>query len=165
MNAGTREGTHTHMNASTREGTHTHTHTHTTILGFILLWWNTMTEEQVGDKRGLFGLHFHSTVHHWRNAAGSWRQELIQKPWRGIAYWLAPHGLFSLLSYRTQDYLPRDGITHKGLGPPSLVANWENDVQLDLMEVFAQLRLLPFWWFYLGICRTIYLDIQSMYKV
>jgi hypothetical protein len=28
------------------------------------------------------------------------------------AYWLAPHGLFSLLSYRTQDHMARDGTTH-----------------------------------------------------
>jgi hypothetical protein len=29
-------------------------------------------------------------------------------------YWLASPGLLSLLSYRTQDYQPRDGTTHKG---------------------------------------------------
>ena len=50
--------------------------------------------------------------------AGTWRQELMQKPWRGAAYWLALHGLLSLLSYRTQDHQPRDGPTHNGLGPP-----------------------------------------------
>ena len=33
----------------------------------------------------------------------------------GAAYWLAPHGLFSLLSYRTQDHQPRGGTTHQGL--------------------------------------------------
>ena len=49
--------------------------------------------------------------------AGTWRQELIQTPWRGAAYWIAPPGMFSLLSYRTQDYQPRDGTTHKG--PPT----------------------------------------------
>ena len=26
----------------------------------------------------------------------------MQKPWRAAAYWLAPHGLLSLLSYRTR---------------------------------------------------------------
>jgi hypothetical protein len=26
---------------------------------------------------------------------GTWRQELMQRPWRGAAYWLAPHGLLS----------------------------------------------------------------------
>jgi hypothetical protein len=57
------------------------------------------------------------------NRAGTWRQELMQKPWRGAAYWLAPHGLFSLLSYRTQDHQSRDGPTHNGLGPPTSITN------------------------------------------
>jgi hypothetical protein len=39
-------------------------------------------------------------------------QELMQRPWR-----LASPGLLSLLSYRTQDYQPRDGTTHKGPFP------------------------------------------------
>jgi hypothetical protein len=39
------------------------------------------------------------------------KQELIQRPW------LASPGLLSLLSYRTQDYQPRDGPTHKGPFP------------------------------------------------
>jgi hypothetical protein len=41
-------------------------------------------------------------------------QELMQRPWRDVLYWLASPGLLSLLSYRTQNYQPRDGITHKG---------------------------------------------------
>jgi hypothetical protein len=45
------------------------------------------------------------------------KQELMQRPWRDIPYWLAFPGLLSLLSYRTQDYQPRDGITHKGSFP------------------------------------------------
>jgi hypothetical protein len=36
----------------------------------------------------------------------------------GATYWLAPRGLHSLLSYRTQNYQPRGGTTHKELGPP-----------------------------------------------
>jgi hypothetical protein len=40
----------------------------------------------------------------------------MQRPWTGAAYWLASLGLLSLLSYRTQDYQPRDGTTHHGLG-------------------------------------------------
>jgi hypothetical protein len=39
---------------------------------------------------------------------GIWRQELMQKPWRRAVYWLAPHDLLSLLSYRTQDNQLRD---------------------------------------------------------
>jgi hypothetical protein len=29
--------------------------------------------------------------------AGTWRQKLVQRPRRSAAYWLAPHGLLSLL--------------------------------------------------------------------
>jgi hypothetical protein len=43
--------------------------------------------------------------------AGTWRQELMQRPCRGAAYGLAPHGL---LSYRTQDHHP--GITRHTMG-------------------------------------------------
>jgi hypothetical protein len=42
------------------------------------------------------------------------KQELMQKPWRDVTYWLASPGLLSLLSYRPQDYQTRDGPTHKG---------------------------------------------------
>jgi hypothetical protein len=45
------------------------------------------------------------------------KQKLMQRPWRDVLYWLASPGLLSLLSYRTQDYQPRDGPTHKGLSP------------------------------------------------
>jgi hypothetical protein len=38
----------------------------------------------------------------------------------GAAYWLASPDLLSLLSYRTQDYHPRDGTTHKGPSLPHL---------------------------------------------
>jgi hypothetical protein len=45
------------------------------------------------------------------------KQELMQRPWRDVSYWLASPGLFSLLSYKTQDYQPREGPTHKGPFP------------------------------------------------
>jgi hypothetical protein len=48
------------------------------------------------------------------NRAGTWRQELMQRPWRDAACLLAPQGLLSLLSYRTQDLQLRDGTTHNG---------------------------------------------------
>jgi hypothetical protein len=43
--------------------------------------------------------------------------ELMQRPWKDVLYWLASPGLLSLLSYRTQNYQPRDGSTHKGPFP------------------------------------------------
>jgi hypothetical protein len=47
----------------------------------------------------------------------------MQMPLRGADYWLAFHGLLSLLSYRTQGQQPRDGPTHSCLGPPPSVTN------------------------------------------
>ena len=32
----------------------------------------------------------------------------MQRPWRGAAYWLAPHGFISQLSYSIQDHHPGD---------------------------------------------------------
>ena len=38
---------------------------------------------------------------------------LMQRQWRDVTYWLASPAFLSLLSYRTQDYQPRNGTTHK----------------------------------------------------
>ena len=46
------------------------------------------------------------------NWAGTWRQELMQRPQRGAAYWLAPGGLLSLLPYKAQNYQPKGGPIH-----------------------------------------------------
>jgi hypothetical protein len=50
--------------------------------------------------------------------SGTWRQELMQKPWSGVAYWIVSPGLLSLLSYKTQDHQPRDGTTCNGSSYP-----------------------------------------------
>lgn len=41
----------------------------------------------------------------------------------------ALHGLLILLSYATQDYLPRGGTKHSRLGPAILVIKQENALQ------------------------------------
>ena len=69
------------------------------------------------------------------------------RPWRGAVYWLALHGLLSLLSYRTQDPQPTDSTTHNWLDPLSRIINeeivpWARPHQ-DLIEAFSQLRLPP----------------------
>jgi hypothetical protein len=74
---------------------------------------------------------------------GTWKQEQMQRPRRGAAYWLAPHGSLSLLPYRTQDHL-------SGMAPPTmggaLPIDWENTLQLDLMAS-PQLKLFfPLRW-------------------
>jgi hypothetical protein len=38
----------------------------------------------------------------------------MQRSWRDAAYCTTSPGLLSLLSYKTQDYQPRDGPTHNG---------------------------------------------------
>ena len=76
-----------------------------------------MTKKQVGEER-VYSVYtstllFITEGSQDRNLhrAGTWRQELIQRLWRGDAYWLASPGLLSLLSYRTQYYQSRDGTT------------------------------------------------------
>jgi hypothetical protein len=79
-----------------------------------------MTKKQVGEERVY--LAYTSTLlfitkgsQDWNShREGTWRQELMQRPWRDAVYWLAFPGLLSLLSYRTQDHQPRDGTTHNG---------------------------------------------------
>ena len=77
--------------------------------------------------KDLFHLHIPSHIQLRKAKAGTqsgtWRQELIKAPWRGAAYWLAPHGLLNLLSSRTQNHQPREGTTHKGLRPPMSIIN------------------------------------------
>jgi hypothetical protein len=83
-----------------------------------------MTKKQVGEER-VYSAHTSTLLFQdWNShGVGAWRQELMQRPWRGAAYWLASPGLLSLLSYRTQDHQARDGTTHNGLGPPHLITN------------------------------------------
>jgi hypothetical protein len=45
------------------------------------------------------------------------KQELMQKPWRDVPYWLASPGLLSLLSYRTKTTSPEMVPPTSGLSP------------------------------------------------
>jgi hypothetical protein len=88
-----------------------------------------MTEKQVGEERVysayMFALLFitEESQDGNSNKEGSRRKELMQRPWRNVAFWLAPHGLLTLLSCRTQDHHSRDGTTQNALGPPSSITN------------------------------------------
>ena len=55
---------------------------------------------------------------------------------KGTAYCFDLSGLLSLLFYRTQDYHPRYGTTHNGMGSAPSISNLENASQPDLMEAF-----------------------------
>lgn len=48
------------------------------------------------------------------NWAGICKQELIQRPWGIDTYWLATHGLLSLLSFRSQDQQPTVALPTMG---------------------------------------------------
>jgi hypothetical protein len=75
-----------------------------------------MTKKQVGEQRVYSAYTLHTAVHHQRKSGLELKQvrkpELMQRPWRDVI-----SGLLSSLSYRTQDYQPRDGTTHKGPFP------------------------------------------------
>jgi hypothetical protein len=109
-----------------------------------------MTKKQVGEERVYSAYTLHTAVHHQRKSGLELKQvrkqELMQRPWRDVSYWFASPSLLSLLSYRTQDYQSRDGTTHNGLGPLLLVTDWENTLQLALMQAFPQGRLLFLCW-------------------
>jgi hypothetical protein len=85
-----------------------------------------MTKKQVGEERVYLAYTSHTAVDHHRKSGLELKQvrkqELMQRPWRDATYWLASPGLLSLLSYRIQDYQPRDGTTQQGaLSPRSLI--------------------------------------------
>jgi hypothetical protein len=93
---------------------------------------NTMTQKQIGKGRVYLAytstLLFISKGSQDRNSsrAGICRQELMRRPGRDAAYWLAPHDLLSLLSYRSQNHQPRDvslGWTTVDWALPPLITN------------------------------------------
>jgi hypothetical protein len=92
------------------------------LLGFILLqhdWKKKVVEEiEIGYSSYTSTLLFitKGSQESNSNRAGTQRLKPMKRPWRDAAYWLVPHGLFNLLSYRTQNLLPRDDPTHDGLG-------------------------------------------------
>lgn len=58
--------------------------------------WNTMIKKQAGGGGIWFILPYCCLS---SNEAGTWKQELLQRQWRGAAHWLSLNGLLSLLSY------------------------------------------------------------------
>lgn len=50
-----------------------------------------MTKKEIGEERRKFALHFSTAVHHWGSQnrsldrAGTWKQELMQRPWRMLS--------------------------------------------------------------------------------
>lgn len=74
-------------------------------------------QKQGGEENGLFGL-----VHHWRKSGQEFKQEgtdaeAMAGGVGSAAYWLASHGMLSLLSYRAWDHQHRDGTAYNRLDP------------------------------------------------
>jgi len=67
-------------------------------------------QKQLGEERAYFAQgskekeFIKSGEGRTSNRAGLWRQELMQKSWRGTAYWLAPHDFIA--------------YSHIEIGPP-----------------------------------------------
>jgi hypothetical protein len=80
-----------------------------------------MTKKQPGEERVYLPLRFTSLFNHLSNSELKQSRNLEAgadaEAMEGAAYCLTPHGLLSLLSYRTQDHQPRHGATYNGLGP------------------------------------------------
>jgi hypothetical protein len=103
-----------------------------------------MTKKQVREERVYSAYTSTFAVHHSRKSGLELKQvrkqELMQRPWRDVPYWLASPGLLSLLSYRTKTTSPE--MVPPTRVPPPLITNWENALPSDLMEAFSQLKLL-----------------------
>jgi hypothetical protein len=105
-------------------------YTGTTLLGFLLLHQNSDKNKTKQNKkqktnmgRKRFILLTSEGSQNWNsNRAGTWRQELMQRPWRVLFTGLLS-SLFSLLCYRAQNLQPRDAPTHNGLGPFPLITD------------------------------------------
>ena len=79
--------------------------------------------------KGLFSSHFQITVVQWTKSGQElkpdWNLEAgaDTEAMEGCCLLACFSALLSLLSYRTQDYQPRDDTTHYRLGPPPLITN------------------------------------------
>jgi hypothetical protein len=80
-----------------------------------------MTKNQVGEERVYSAYTFHIAVDLQRMSGLELKQvrkqELMQRPWRDVLYWLASPGLLSLLSYRTKTTSPKMVPPTRGLSP------------------------------------------------
>jgi hypothetical protein len=103
---------------------------------------NIMTKKQLGRKG--FILLTLSTLLLITKGSQDWNSSRSES-----RIWCRGHGgmlltgLLSLLSYRAKTTSPE--MAPPTRGPPHLITNWENALQLNLMEAFPQLKLLSLW--------------------
>lgn len=77
--------------------------------------------------------------------AGTWRREVEQDNMEEHCLLAYPHGLLTLLSYKTQDHLPRGGTAHHGLGHPSSLIRKMADRSVWLRQFLSWSSLFLKW--------------------
>ena len=80
-----------------------------------------MTKKQVGEER-VYSAYTSMLLFITKGSQGLElkqvrKQELMQRPWRDVLYWLASLGFLSLLSYRTKITSPEMVPPTRGLSP------------------------------------------------
>jgi hypothetical protein len=108
---------------------------------------NIMTKKQVGEERVYSAytsilLFINKGSQDWnssRSESRSWCRGHGGMFFTG----LLPLACSAWFSYRTKTTSPEMVPPTRGLSP--LITNWENALQLDLMEAFPQLKLLSLW--------------------
>jgi hypothetical protein len=79
-----------------------------------------MTKKQVGEER-VYSAYIFILLLITKDAGLELKQvrkqELMQRPWRDVLYWLASLGFLSLLSYRTKITSPEMVPPTRGLSP------------------------------------------------
>ena len=75
---------------------HTSQNGEMSVLGFLSMWQNTVSKAAWGGKVYLalasVALFIIEGSQDRNNRAGTCRQDLRQRAWRSVVYWLAPHG-------------------------------------------------------------------------
>lgn len=83
------------------------------VLITLLIVINTLIKRHLGRKGLISFYKSQSVIEGSQGTNPGW--ELKQRPLRNTAYWFAPYGLVSSLSYIAQDRLPRGGTIRSGL--------------------------------------------------
>jgi hypothetical protein len=105
---------------------------------------NIMTKKQVGEEKVYWA--YTSTLLFITKGSQDWNS------WRsGSRSWCRSHGGIGLLllacsaCFLIQPKTTSPGMVPLTMGPPHLITNWENALQLELMEAFPHLKLLYLW--------------------
>lgn len=94
------------------------------LVRFLLLWSNSMTKSN-WEGKGLFQPPLpYNSLSSKEVRAGTWSQEMKQRPWRNIA--LLSMACSTYFFTHPGNYLRRDSTTHSCLDPSTSIINQEN---------------------------------------